>query len=101
MNPARAIAATVLLFTVCSAPAQRSPGAEHSYPKGPVRVILPFPAGGGVDAAGRILAQKLAEGLGKPFVIENRGGANGTSGRKRLRNRQTTAPRCCLRARAL
>src|SRR5438445_3352841 len=80
MNPARAIAAIVLLFTACSAPAQRSPGAEHSYPKGPVRVILPFPAGGGVDAAGRILAQKRAEGVGKPFVIENRGGANGNIG---------------------
>src|SRR2546428_236460 len=80
MNPARAIAATVLLFTVCSAPSQLSSGAEHSYPKGPVRVILPFPAGGGVDAAGRILAQKLAQGFGKPFVIENRGGANGNIG---------------------
>ncbi len=80
MNPARAIAAIALLFAVCSALAQRSPGGEPAYPKGPVRVILPFPAGGGVDAAGRILAQKLAEGFGKPFVIENRGGANGNIG---------------------
>src|SRR5207237_925661 len=52
----------------------------QSYPKGPVRVILPFPAGGGVDAAGRILAQALSESLGKTFVIENRGGANGNIG---------------------
>jgi tripartite-type tricarboxylate transporter receptor subunit TctC len=52
----------------------------QSYPKGPVRVILPFPAGGGVDAAGRILAQALTENLGKTFVIENRGGANGNIG---------------------
>ena len=80
MNPARALAAIALLFTVCCALAQRSTGGEHPYPKGPVRVILPFPAGGGVDAAGRILAQKLAEGFGKPFVIENRGGANGNIG---------------------
>jgi tripartite-type tricarboxylate transporter receptor subunit TctC len=57
-----------------------SPALAQSYPKGPVRVILPFPAGGGVDAAGRILAQKLAENFGKPFVIENRGGANGNIG---------------------
>lgn len=55
-------------------------GAALGYPKGPVRVILPFPAGGGVDAAGRILAQKLSESLGKSFVIENRGGANGNIG---------------------
>src|SRR5262252_2109879 len=53
---------------------------SQTYPKGPVRVILPFPVGGGVDAAGRILAQALSESLGKPFVIENRGGANGNIG---------------------
>ncbi|HEY6242251.1 MAG TPA: tripartite tricarboxylate transporter substrate binding protein [Burkholderiales bacterium] len=80
MNAARAVAATVLLFSACSGLAQRSMGAEHSYPKGPVHVILPFPAGGGVDAAGRILAQKLTETFGKSFLIENRGGANGNIG---------------------
>ena len=52
----------------------------QGYPKGPVRMIVPFPAGGGVDAAGRILAQALTESVGKPFVIENRGGANGNIG---------------------
>src|SRR3954470_3413397 len=54
--------------------------AAQPYPRGPVRVILPFPAGGGVDAAGRILAHALSESFGKPFVIENRGGANGNIG---------------------
>ena len=52
----------------------------QAYPRGPVHVILPFPAGGGVDAAGRILAQKLSDSLGRPFLIENRGGANGNIG---------------------
>jgi tripartite-type tricarboxylate transporter receptor subunit TctC len=52
----------------------------QGYPAGPVRVILPFPAGGGVDTMGRIVAQKLTEDLGKSFVIENRGGANGNIG---------------------
>jgi len=52
----------------------------QDYPRGPVHVILPFPAGGGVDAAGRILAQKLSQSFGKTFVIENRGGANGNIG---------------------
>ena len=56
------------------------PAMGQNYPKAPVRVILPFPAGGGVDTAGRILAQALSEGLGKTFVIENRGGANGNIG---------------------
>ena len=52
----------------------------QAYPRGPVRVVLPFPPGGGVDTAGRLLAQALAGELGKPFVIENRGGANGNIG---------------------
>jgi len=54
--------------------------AAQSYPRGPVRMIVPFPAGGGVDVAGRVLAQALTESVGKPFVIENRGGANGNIG---------------------
>ncbi len=52
----------------------------QSYPTGPVRMIVPFPAGGGVDSAGRILATRLGESYGKSFVIENRGGANGNIG---------------------
>ena len=75
-NIARGVIATLLL-TALPVGAQN---AAIGYPKGPVRVILPFPAGGGVDAAGRILAQKLSESLGKSFVIENRGGANGNIG---------------------
>ena len=57
-----------------------APVQGQAYPSGPVRVILPFPAGGGVDTMGRIVAQKLTEDLGKSFVIENRGGANGNIG---------------------
>lgn len=52
----------------------------QGYPTGPVRMIVPFPAGGGVDNMGRIVGQKLTEVLGKPIVIENRGGANGMIG---------------------
>jgi tripartite-type tricarboxylate transporter receptor subunit TctC len=73
MTAARALAAALALLFPLGTFAQ-------SYPRGPVHVILPFPAGGGVDAAGRILAQKLSESLGKPFLIENRGGANGNIG---------------------
>ncbi len=66
-----------LLFTLMFA---ASSVMGQSYPKGPVKVIVPFPAGGGVDAAARILAQSLTESFGKPFVIENRSGANGNIG---------------------
>jgi len=56
------------------------PLLAQTYPKGAVRVILPFPSGGGVDSAGRILAQKLTESFGQSFVIDNKGGANGNIG---------------------
>jgi tripartite-type tricarboxylate transporter receptor subunit TctC len=57
-------------------------GAGHaqSYPANPVRVIVPFPAGGGNDSMGRLLAQKLTEALGKQFFVDNRPGANGMVG---------------------
>lgn len=54
--------------------------AAQNYPAGPVRIIVPFPAGGGVDTAGRMLAQKLTETVGRPFVVDNRSGANGMIG---------------------
>ena len=66
----------LFLFIVIAFPAH----GQNSYPEKLVRVIVPFPAGGGVDAAGRILAKELSESFGKPFVIENRGGANGNIG---------------------
>jgi len=52
----------------------------QNYPIGPVRVIVPFPPGGGVDGAGRLISQKLAEALGRQFVVDNRPGANGMIG---------------------
>ena len=52
----------------------------QSYPTGPVRVIVPFPPGGGVDGTGRLLTQKLTEVLGKQFIVDNRAGANGMIG---------------------
>lgn len=54
-------------------------GAQ-SYPNRPVKVIIPFPPGGTLDAVGRQLAQKLSDQLGQPFVVENRPGGNGTIG---------------------
>jgi len=52
----------------------------QSYPSRPVTVIIPFPPGGTLDVVGRLLAQKLSEQMGQPFVVENRAGAGGIIG---------------------
>jgi tripartite-type tricarboxylate transporter receptor subunit TctC len=55
-------------------------GAAEPFPTRPIRLIVPFPAGGGTDIVGRVLGQRLHESLGQPVVIDNRGGAGGTLG---------------------
>lgn len=50
------------------------------YPNRPIHVIVPFPPGGGIDVAMRIIGQELGDALGQPVVIDNRGGAGGVIG---------------------
>ena len=54
-------------------------GAVHaqSWPAKPVRMVIPYPAGGSIDVSGRRLAEDLGAELGQPIVVENRAGANG------------------------
>ncbi|MBR0648162.1 tripartite tricarboxylate transporter substrate binding protein [Roseomonas terrae] len=56
------------------------PARAQSYPTRPVRLIVPFAPGGGVDAVGRILSEPLGALLGQPVVVENRAGAGGAIG---------------------
>ena len=62
-----------LLFAPCLALAQ-------AYPTKSVRIVVPFPAGGGTDVVARILGQKLTEAWGQQAIIENKAGASGTVG---------------------
>jgi len=48
-----------------------------TYPNRPVRIIVPYAAGGGIDVLARLIGQKLSESLGQPVVIENKPGASG------------------------
>jgi tripartite-type tricarboxylate transporter receptor subunit TctC len=57
-----------------------STGSGQAYPAKPVRVIAPFPPGGGTDLFARAVAQKLTAALGQTFVVDNRAGAGGMIG---------------------
>ncbi|BDB26528.1 ABC transporter substrate-binding protein [Cupriavidus sp. TA19] len=54
--------------------------AQQPYPSKPIRLIVPYPAGGGTDTVGRLVGQRLAEILGQPVVVENKPGASGMLG---------------------
>ena len=58
----------------------------QAYPSKPIRLIVPFPAGGGVDFIGRIMAKGLSERLKQQVVVENRAGANAIVGLEVLKN---------------
>jgi tripartite-type tricarboxylate transporter receptor subunit TctC len=68
--------ALILAAATLHAPARAQPG----YPDKPIRMIVPYAAGGAADITARIVGQKMAEGLRVPVVVDNRGGANGNIG---------------------
>lgn len=54
--------------------------AATDYPTRPITIIVPYPAGGGVDAMARVVGQKLSDTFKQQVVVENRGGGGGTIG---------------------
>jgi tripartite-type tricarboxylate transporter receptor subunit TctC len=67
----------VVFSLLCLLPAL-APG--QTWPSKPIKMIVPFPAGGGTDFIGRLAAKQLSERLGQPVYVDNRGGANGSIG---------------------
>jgi hypothetical protein len=57
-----------------------APAVAQDYPSRPVTLIIPFPAGGGVDTIGRVIAAKLTAALGQQVIVENRAGAGSVIG---------------------
>jgi tripartite-type tricarboxylate transporter receptor subunit TctC len=55
-----------------------SPALARRYPNKPIRIIVPFAAGGSVDALARVVGQQLSETFSQPIVVENRPGAGGS-----------------------
>ena len=70
-------AARLFLSLVLFIGAMVAPAGAQTYPKKPIRLLLPYAAGGSADVLGRLIGQKLAERLGQPMVPENRAGAAG------------------------
>jgi tripartite-type tricarboxylate transporter receptor subunit TctC len=59
--------------------------AQH-YPSRPIKLVVPFPAGGATDTSARLVAQRMQATLGQPVLVENQGGAGGTIGTRQVAN---------------
>jgi tripartite-type tricarboxylate transporter receptor subunit TctC len=79
MRPVQSVVHLLLAMavTVAAVPAHAQ---IPSYPDRPIRLVVPFPPGGGADTTARMLAQKMSERLGQPMTVDNKPGANGLVG---------------------
>ena len=68
------------IFAAAASAALVPSARAQSWPTRPLRLVVPFPPGGGVDAVGRILAEPLSQALGQAVIVENRAVAGGAIG---------------------
>lgn len=77
--PCRLPSSALLAIALAVSPAVHA----QAWPSKPIRMVVPFPPGGGIDTVARIVVPKMSESLGQPIVIENRSDAGGTDGNSR------------------
>ena len=66
-----------LILASLAASAAGGAGAQQTFPSQPVKVVVPFPPGGGTDALARAIQEPMQKALGQTVVIDNKGGAGG------------------------
>jgi tripartite-type tricarboxylate transporter receptor subunit TctC len=71
------LALAIALAAICLV---HVPAHAQSYPTKPIRLVVPYAAGGAVDVVARLIGAKLQEALGQPVIVENRAGAGGNAG---------------------
>ena len=69
-----------LAALIGAVPAIGTAQAQDAFPNRTVRIVIPYPAGGGTDTIGRLVADQLSRKWGQPVVVENVGGAAGNVG---------------------
>jgi tripartite-type tricarboxylate transporter receptor subunit TctC len=75
---------TLALIGVLAVACAGSSRAQADYPSKPIRIVVPFPAGGATDVVARLIADKMSKAFGQPVVVENKAGAGGQIGAEQV-----------------
>ena len=71
---------SILLFSLLAYFGMSQSAMAQNYPSRPIKMVVPFPAGGTTDIVARIVAQRMSETMGQPVIVDNRAGAGGAIG---------------------
>lgn len=80
MRPGKAMMTLCAIMAATVAAAFTADAVAQSYPSKPIRMVVPYSAGGGVDTTARVLTKRLSETLGQPVIVDNRPGGGGIIG---------------------